>query len=205
MNNLFKLLIILSVVTATGCKRQYTIEGDRVYYESWNEGSGNSKWLLDSADAKTFTPLKFDCNCSFLFAKDKRHLFIDGTPIKKIDPNSFTFVGHYIFRDKDSAYFFGFYNDINNCVISGVDPNKIKLLRYPWARADNILLHGGEKIMLDDIDDFVPIDEDWGKTRSKILNENKILPGADPATFTIINSFSGKDEHHTYELGKIKN
>ncbi|HEX9511643.1 MAG TPA: DKNYY domain-containing protein [Puia sp.] len=205
MNNLLKTLAILTVAILISCKRQYTIEGNKVYYEYWNEGSGNNKWHLDSADAKTFTPLKFNCDCDFMFAKDKRHLFIDGVPIKNIDPNSFTFVGNYIFKDKDSAYFLGFYNNINNCVISGVNPNKIKLIRYPWARADNILIHGNDTIMLDDINSFVPIDEDWGKTKSKILNKNQILYGADLETFKIINSYSGKDKNYTYEFGKIKN
>src|SRR5579872_6764948 len=131
MSQLRKFFGIFAVVLLVSCKREYTVEGNKVYYNYWNEGSGSQKWLIDSADAKTFTGLKFDCDCDFTFGRDKRHLFIDGVPIRNIDPNSFRFVGHYIFRDKDSAYFFGFYSSINDCVISGVDPDKIKLLTYP--------------------------------------------------------------------------
>ena len=206
MNNIFKTYIALAaiVVLLLSCKRQYTIEGDKVYYEYWNEGSGDNKKLLEGADGKTFVPLKFDCDCEFMFGKDKRHLFIDGVPIKNIDPNSFVFIGNYIFKDKDSAYFFGFYNNINSCVISGVDPNKIKLIQYPWAKADKILMHGYDTIILDDINDFIPINEDWGKTKSKVLNRNEILFGADAETFKVVNRYSGKDKNHTYEFGKIK-
>jgi hypothetical protein len=204
MNDLLKVLAISAVVLLTSCKRQYTVEGNKVYFNYWNEGSGSQKWLIDSADAKTFSVLKFDCGCDFVFAKDKAHLFIDGEPIKNIDPNSFTFIGHYIFRDKDSAYFFGFYNDINDCVISGVNPDKIKLMHYPWAMEGQILIHGNSTVRLEDINEFEPIDEDWGKTKSKILNDNEILDGADPGSFEIINSYSGRDKNNTYEFGKIK-
>jgi hypothetical protein len=204
MNDLLKILTPVAFVLLISCKRQYSVEGNKVYFNYWNEASGSQKWLLDSADAKTFSALKFDCGCDFVFAKDKRHLFIDGIPIKNIDPNSFTFVGHYIFRDKDSAYFFGFYNNINNCVISGVNPDKIKSILYPWAMEGKILIHGNSTIRLEDINDFEPIDENWGKTKSKMLNENTILPGADPETFEIINSYSGKDKNNTFEFGKIK-
>jgi hypothetical protein len=204
-NDLIKMVATFTVVLLIGCKRQYTVERNKVYYNYWNEANGSQKWLIDSADAKTFSVLKFECDCSFMFAKDKRHLFIDGELLKNIDPNSFTFVGNYIFRDKDSAYFFGFYNDINNCAISGVNPDKIKLILYPWAMEGKVLIHGNSTIRLEDINDFEPIDEDWGKTKSKMLNENKILPGADLETFQIINSYAGKDKNNTYEFGEIKN
>jgi hypothetical protein len=192
------------LVIAAGCTRKYTVEGNKVYFNYWNEGSGSNKWRIDSADATTFTEVKFDCNCDFTFGKDTRHLFIDGVPIENIDPNSFAFVGHYIFKDKDSAYFFGFYNDINDCVIRGVNPDKITLLRYPWAKIGKTLIHGNSTIQLEDINDFEPIDENWGKTKSKILNKNMILKGADLETFTIIDTYRGKDKNNTYEFGEIK-
>src|SRR5579872_1693001 len=204
MNNLGKILATFAVMLLISCKRQYTVEGNRVYFNFWDEGSGSQKRLIDSADAKTFSKLKFDCDCDFVFAKDKRHLFIDGEPIKNIDPNSFTFVGHYIFRDRDSAYFFGSYTDINDCVISGVNPDKIKLLIYPWATEGHILIHGNKTISLEDINEFEPIDEDWGKTKSKIINDDVILEGADVRTFKIENRYTGSDKNNTFEFGKIK-
>jgi DKNYY family len=207
LNQLFILLMTISILTS--CRRGYKIENGKVFYESWNEGNGHNVFLIDSADAKTFEQIEFDCNCDFKFGKDKNHLFIDGEPMRNIDPITFRFIGNYIFRDKDSAYFFGFYTTINDCAIKGINPDNLKLITYPWARADNILIHGFDTLSLDDIDEFKPIDNDWGKTKkyviNGIINQVEILKSADPETFQIINSFSGKDKQHTYEFGKIKN
>ena len=197
-------IIVLTISILTSCRRGYKIEDDKVYYEYWNEGSGQGKRLIEQADAKTFQKLDFDCDCSFDFGKDKNHLFIDGLPIKNIDPNTFKFIGNYIFSDKDSAYFFGFYNNLNDCVIKGIDPKKITLLKYPWAKVDNILIHGKDTVSIDDINEFVPLDEDWGKTKKYIINKSKILYGADVETFKFTSSFEGKDKNYNFEYGFIK-
>lgn len=197
------IFIVLTISALTSCRRGYKVENGKVYYEYWNEGSGQGKSLIEQADAKTFQELTFDCDCNFEFGKDKNHLFIDGELIKNIDPNTFKFIGNYIFRDKDSAYFFGFYNNLNDCVIKGVNPDKIKLIKYPWSKADNFLIHGGEAVIIDDINDFVPIDDDWGKTKKYIINNNQILYGADVETFKITSSFQGKDKNFNYEFGII--
>jgi len=128
------IFIVLTISALTSCSRGYKVENGKVYYEYWNEGSGQGKSLIEQADAKTFQELTFDCDCNFEFGKDKNHLFIDGELIKNIDPNTFKFIGNYIFRDKDSAYFFGFYNNLNDCVIKGVNPDKIKLINILGQR-----------------------------------------------------------------------
>ena len=197
-------LLLITFSVLTGCRRGYTIEDGKVYYEYWNEGSGQNKRLIKGADARTFEILKFDCDCSFEFGKDKSRVYIDGKSIDNIDPGSFRFIDDYVFRDKDSAYFFGFYNDINKCVMKGVDPDKLELISYPWAKAGNTLIHGHDTLSLDDIDDFQPIDEDWGRTKKYVINNDEILKGADPKTFRVINSYSGRDRKHIYEFGEIK-
>ncbi len=199
----YLILAILTVLSLTSCRHGYKVEEDTVYYEYWNEGSGQNKRLLEQADAKTFQILNFDCDCSFKFAKDRNHLFIDGELIKNIDPHTFKFIGNYIFRDKDSAYFFGFYNNLNDCAIKGISPDNIELIEYPWAKVDNILIHGGDTLFLDDINDFVPIDRDWGKTEQYVINESQIIYGADVKTFKVINGYSGKDKEYKYEFGFI--
>jgi hypothetical protein len=201
MNTRFWLFLLFSACLFS-CKRKYTVEGDKVYYHFWNEGSGSHKRLLDSADGKTFEAVA--CDCNFVIGKDKRHVYMDGVPISGIDPNTFSIIGNYIFRDKDSAYFFGFYNDIQRCRIHNVKPDKIQLMEYPWAKADNILIHGYDTLLLNDIADFTPTDKDWGKTKKYVIYRNEILEDADPETFKVINSYSGKDKKHLYEFGKIK-
>ncbi|QNF33237.1 DKNYY domain-containing protein [Adhaeribacter swui] len=199
----YLVLTILTILLLTSCKQGYKVEDEKVYYEYWNEGSGQNKRLLEHADAKTFQILSFDCDCSFKFGKDKNHLYIDGELIKNIDPHTFQFIGNYIFRDKDSAYFFGFYNNLNNCAIKGIRPDDIELIEYPWAKAGNILIHGGDTLFLDDINDFVPIDRDWGKTKQYVINGSQIIYGADVKTFKVINGYSGEDKEYKYEFGVI--
>jgi len=198
-------IIILTLTILTSCRNGYKIEGDKVYYEYWHEGLGfkQGKRLIE-ADAITFKSLSFDCDCSFEFGKDKNQLFINGGSIKNIDPNTFEFIGNYIFRDKDSAYFFGFYNNLNDCVIKGVNPDKVKLIKYPWAKADNLLIHGQDTLYLEDLNDFTPIDNDWGKTKKFIINRDKIVYGADIETFKIISSYEGKDKKYNYKFGLIE-
>jgi len=179
------------------------VEGDRVYYEYWNEGSGQNKRLIQQADAKTFQKLSIDGGCNFEFAKDKNHLFIDGEPIKNIDPNTFKSIGNCIFRDKRAAYFFGSYNELYDCAIKGVNPDSIELIKYPWARCGDLLIHGKDTVYLDDISEFTPLDNDWGKTKRHIINNNEILYGADVATFEILSSFQGKDKNYNFEFGII--
>ena len=197
------IILVLTISILTSCRRGYKVEGDKVYYEYWNEGSGQNKRLLEKADAMTFQNLTFDCDCDFKFGKDKDHLFIDGELIKNIDPNTFKFIGNYIFRDKDSAYFFGFYNNLNDCAIKGVNPDEIKLIKYPWAKAENFLINGKDIVRIEKINEFVSLDDDWGKTKTQIINRNKILYGADVATFKVTSTFQGKDKNFNYEFGAI--
>ena len=197
-------LVTFALSLMTSCSTGYKVECDGVYYEYWNEGSGQNKKKIENADARTFEELQLDCDCDFKFGKDKNHLYIDGKSIRNIDPTTFRFVGNYIFRDNKSAYFLGFYNDINDCAIKDVNPDKIELISYPWSRAGNTLIHGGDILVLEDIDSFKPIDSDWGLTKQYVINKSKILVGADPETFNVINSYSGKDKLHDYEFGKIK-
>lgn len=197
------IFLISTILILTSCRRGYKIEGDEVYYETWNEGSGQNLQLIEQADAKTFQKLILESDSDFEFGKDKNHLFINGELINNIDPKTFKYIGNYIYRDKKMAYFFGAYNNLNDCGIKGVNPDKIKLIKYPWARTDNLLIHGRDTLYLNDINDFKPIDEHWGKTKKYVINENRILYGADLETFKIINGFTGKDSNYNYEFGFI--
>jgi hypothetical protein len=89
-------------------------------------------------------------------------------------------------------------------VITGVNPDKIKLIKYPRAQADDLLIHGSDTVSLNDINDFIRVDDDWGKTKKYMVNRDQILYGADVATFKITSSFQGKDKNFNYEFGAIK-
>lgn len=196
--------LLLTISLLTSCSHGYKIDRDKVYYEYWNEGNGHGSRLIEQADGKTFQRLDIAKEYDFEFGRDKNHLFIDGKLIKSIDPNTFQFIGNYIFRDKDSAYFFGFYNDINECSINGINPLKIKLIKYPWAKTDSLLIYGQDTLSIDNLNEFIPINENWGKTKQYIIYEKQIVIGADVKTFVATSTYEGKDKNYNYEFGAIK-
>jgi hypothetical protein len=198
------LFVLISVMLLVGCRRGYKIEDNKVYFENWNEGTGQNTDLMKDADAQTFQPIDFDCECSFCFGRDKLRLYIDGKPMPGIDPTTFNFIGNYIFRDKDSAYFFGFYNDIMDCAIKGVDPIEIELIQYPWSKAGKLLIYGKDTLSIPDIETFTPIDSDWGKTKKHLIYQNELVENGDPETFMIISNALAKDKNNTYEYGRVK-
>lgn len=201
------LFLVCFLFFVSACKKGYRVEKDHVYYEYWNEGNGQKEKIVQGADPKTFESFTLDGDCSFSFGRDEKHLFIDGMKVEGIDPKSFASIGNYIFRDKKNAYYLGSFNEVyggQDYRILGVNPSKVKLLSYSWAMAESLLIHCGDTLYLEDINDFMVIDEYWGNTKSKIIYENKIINGVDTATFKIEDASSGKDKYHSYFNGFIE-
>jgi hypothetical protein len=204
MIKIFKQLgIILTTYLLFSCESKYYIKDGTVYFETYNEGSGQVTELVYGADPRTFKELKIENDSEFNFGRDKNHLFINGVLIENIDPKSFKYLGNYFFRDNDSAYFFGFYNDIQKCCVKGINPNKIELLDYPWAKSGNILIHGYDTLTIQGINSFKVIDKEWGKSNEYVVYENKILYGSDSKTFTPISDVIGKDRNFHFRYGNI--
>jgi hypothetical protein len=195
------LVVICSLFAA--CGKSYTVENGQVYLSGWNEASGNYQRQIEGADAASFENLEFDCDCSFAFGRDKDHLFIDGNRMEGMDPSSFRFLGNYIFRDARSAYFFGFYNNLNDTRIDSIDPGSITLLEYPWARAGDRLIHGRTSIALDDLENLEFLNGSWARNDRLVLFKTQIVDGADPSTFVATSDSQGHDRSHRYEYGKV--
>ena len=129
-NPVFPALAVLLLFVS--CRKGYKVEDDIVYYEYWNEGSGQHSDPMEDADAKTFEVLDLNDKSSFEFGRDKQHLFIDGRLMRTIHAASFKYIGDYYYADKDTVYFFGFYNDINDCSVKGIRCDQFRLISYPW-------------------------------------------------------------------------
>ena len=71
-----RLVAILSILSL-GCGNGYAVKDNKVFLEQWNEAVGYYETLADSADAKTFKTLDFNCGCSLKFGRDEKSLFID--------------------------------------------------------------------------------------------------------------------------------
>ena len=92
---------LVPILFYTSCATGYYNDGSAVYYKHWNEGSGAQQDRL-KADPKTFRVLKFD-----RYAKDKQHVFYNGSLIKEADAASFEAIGSFYARDKNSGYYGG--------------------------------------------------------------------------------------------------
>lgn len=99
MKTLQNILLGLFTLTLFGCSTGYKNEGDAVYYEHWNEGSGQHKEKID-ANPKTFNILKFDT-----YAKDNKFVFYQGEKIIGADAKTFEALGDYYARDKNFGWY----------------------------------------------------------------------------------------------------
>ena len=195
--------IFLFLVSLSSCEKKYIIKNDSVYLKGWSEANGGYERLIANADPKTFEDLEFD-DINGKLGKDGKRVFYDGEVVKDCDPKTFKYLGNYLFKDKNSLFFFGFYRDANDWKIDGVNVKQITLFSYPWSTDGQYLLFGYQKLKLDDVKDFQPIDEQWGKTKSKIIFESKVLKMVDYNSFKVINYSTAKDKNHTYTYGDFK-
>ena len=99
MKTLQNILLGLLTVTFFSCSTGYKNEGDVVYYEHWNEGSGQHKNKID-ADPKTFKVLKFDT-----YAKDGNSVFYQGEKIIGADVKTFEALGDFYAKDKKFGWY----------------------------------------------------------------------------------------------------
>jgi len=99
IKTLQKILFLLITVIFFSCSTGYKNEGDKVYYEHWNEGTGCHKDQID-ADPKTFEILKFDS-----YAKDDRSVFYKGKKIVGADAKTFEALDDFYAKDKNFGWY----------------------------------------------------------------------------------------------------
>ncbi len=90
-------LICLSVILFS-CNTGYENDGEKVYYNYWNEGSGSHKVELD-ANPETFKILDHD-----RYAKDDKNVWFDGEIVKDADAETFESIHEWYGRDKNSGF-----------------------------------------------------------------------------------------------------
>lgn len=94
--------VIFILLSVSSCSTGYVVENDGVYYESWNESSGQLHKLIQGADPKTFIKFKFD-----EYGKDKNLVYYQGKPLIYADAATFTAIGEWYAKDKFRGYYAG--------------------------------------------------------------------------------------------------
>jgi hypothetical protein len=195
-NNLLALTLLILM---TGCfpEEKYKITEDSVYLTGWNEGTGDYILRVKEADPGTFETIETDCNC--VMGKDKDHVFHEKTLIENADPKTFRYIGQYYFADSDSVYFFGSYNNVNDCEVWGASPTETKVYeQYPWAHDERHLIHGHTVTRLSDLNDLKIINENWARSTDKIFYMGVVLDSVDLSTFEVMSKTKARDKRYVY-------
>jgi hypothetical protein len=93
------ILALIIILTLASCSTGYEIDGDVVYYNHWNEGSGQHRNKIN-ADAKTFKIFEFDA-----YAKDNKKVFYQGEEIIGADASTFKALDEFYAKDKNFGWY----------------------------------------------------------------------------------------------------
>lgn len=217
--------ILLSLFSLQSCKLGYKIEDGKVYYYTWNEGSGSNKYLLKNADVQSFKVLK-----NSDYAKDANYGYFDGNIIKGIDSKSFQSVNDYYAKDNSNAFYEDkiivgaigkqfeivkegpYSKDGKNYFFKDVplnvsDYNSVKILddltvidKFNIYTQSDITSDSSytKKFPLKDYDSFVLLKNGYSKDNKAVYFYGEIIEYANPKTFEIIDYSKGKDDKNIF-------
>jgi hypothetical protein len=213
MRELTFLLMTLLLFGCTG----YKIEDHKVYWTSWNEGTGSGKDLLD-ADYKTFKVLEHK-----KYAKDAKKVYYKGNKVQGADAESFKSIWDFYGTDINHAYYA--YNKIPNSngptfeVLNGnfsrddqnyyFNDKAIGVCDYQsfaihdfegaygnwFSYDDKCAYYMANKIPIKDRPSFEILIGGYTKDDQAVYYLMKAVPDADPESFEMINNtFAGRDK-----------
>jgi len=143
------------------------------------ESNTRNKLEVTEMDQLTLKPLNSQYDfATYLFAKDKNHVYVGCSAISLADPATTEMVTGLYWRDKNNIFYF-------NKMISDVDRVSFKVL-------------GPNDFF------YTP----YAKDKNKVYFGNEVVASADPDTFEVVGSNTskglyGKDKNHVYSYDKI--
>lgn len=152
---------------------------------------------LEEADAATFRVIEKNKD----YATDKSNVYYQGNIIKGANPMTFKMINEQVARDGKDYYISGLpfgVSDYKSFRLKGeywcVDKN------YAYYVDPKVKMYGIQKVPLGDYKSFSPINEIYARDRYQVYYKNKIIKGADAATFKLIEDYDpiGKDKNGVY-------
>lgn len=202
----------------SGC---YIKSGSEVKWLEINE-SGSGAIVLEGADPSTFRVLRH-----WSYAKDRSHAWFDGIGIEVADVSTFESVHSYYATDSLRAYYMRWPIDNSHGpsfkVIKGewskdrndhhfrtraigvCDSVSFQIYRKDdlWGLDDECAYYMGKKLPLKERESFEILAGGFSKDRFTVYFEDKIVEGADSATFEMIGkTYVGRDQYRCYIFGK---
>lgn len=141
---------------------------------------------MEEADLETFAPFKgYDC----LYAKDARHVFINGSVVPELDPKTFMPIDTLYAKDSKKVYMNQkqIISDSEDNFVTGADPATFIVLQEPSASGGTYL--GTESL--------------YAKDARHVYFGGDVITGADPKTFQVVTARFGKDAQHVYLMTEV--
>ena len=180
----------LTICCSLNSCKQYEIKDNRVYYDSWNEGSGNNSRLIVSAMARSFVELEYSA-----YGKDDGHVYYEGRIIRQADSKSFEAIGEFFGKDKNS----GFYGDKKIDTSRG---ESFKVLKGNYSADNQDVFYMTEPLNVCSVPNFKIREENngwWSQDDCSYFFEGKKVQSADPKTFQILGDTPfAKDSRHVF-------
>ena len=134
-------------------------------------------------------------------AKDKNGIYLGGgKTLKNADPLSFTYLNKLYQKDKNSVFYGGE-------KLLEADPVTFKITSHEnYATDKNYAFNRGKVIKEVDIETWEWLSYDYSKDKYKVYCQNRIVVGADLATFRVIGQGQtniGEDKNGKYYYGKF--
>jgi hypothetical protein len=164
----------------------YHVKNDKVYYLNAFPGKA---FEISGADAGSFTA--FDTT----YARDKSNVYINGKPLRGADAASFEVLPRPGFA-KDRQHVYQQDRPISD------DPGHFELLDGELAKDSGAVYWSDGSVLSYDPAHFVIMASAdhylFAKDSRNVFVNGKPIPGADPASFTVLAGAYAHDNHHVY-------
>ena len=181
---LTEIIFILMILISCG---SHEIDGDKVYYISWNEANGKVKTLIKDADGATFKELEHS-----KYAIDKKNVYYQAGSLKGANPKTFSSLLDYYGKDDKYAYQGG-------SLIDGAEGKTFEIIDGgPFSKDVKDFYYDTIRLYVNDLKSFRILSDDWSKDKSHYYILGKKYPLADHNSFAKIEFGYAKDKYQVY-------
>ena len=164
----------------------YHHEGDRITFETCNEGNGCTTIVVQGADAASFETLDHG------YARDKRSAYFDGQPVPGALGASFRSLSETYAKDAAHAYY-------RLAQIAAADVASFEAEdNLNYARDKTDIYFQGAPMHVCDLASFRWLSDQWEVDDRCAYRNDKKLPDAHAKSFVALNFWYAKDDTQVY-------
>jgi hypothetical protein len=214
--------MIAMALWLTACNVGYQQVDGQWMYVTLDESNGRREAPIEDADATSFERLGRS-----EFARDRSRVYYRGSVLEGADAGSFEHLKGSYWRDANRVYYFDhplpgsdpvsyrllrddWGRDDHNVYV-GADPvnpkdiSSFEIINANWARDSQWYYpaQNGRHIPITELDraTFQVLDGGWAKDCCRVYYYDRIVEGADPESFEVVNDFRGRDKNYYYLTG----